>query len=69
MRKVRSLKNVEILKVAFALQVASRKRIIFDHGGKKCRFFLFFIMKLSSTALSYLNAYSILKFAGAFLYF
>ena len=68
MRKVRSLKNVEILKVAFALQAASRKRIIFDHGGKKCRFFLFFIMK-SSTALSYMNAHSILKFARAFLYF
>ena len=39
-----------------------------NHGTKKRRFFLIFTMKLSCTALIYLNAHSTLNFARTFLY-
>ena len=37
------------------------------HGGKKRHFLLIVTVNLPSDALSYLNAHSILNFAGTFL--
>ena len=61
-RKLRSSKKIDILQVALVLRVASWKALFFFHGGKKRCFSLIFFMKLSSAALSYLNAHSTFNF-------
>ena len=69
LKNLRASKKVKTLQVVPFLQVASWKNIISYHGGKKQHFFLIVTMKLPSTVLSYLNAYSPLNFARTFLYF
>ena len=55
--KTEVFRKVDILQAVLVLQVASSKKIFFYYGGKKKHFFFIFIMQLSSTVLSYLNAH------------
>ena len=67
LRKPKSLKRLTFFKQFLFCKLHHEKRFFF-YGGKKQHFFFIFIMQLSSTVLSYLNAHSTLNFAGTFFY-
>ena len=60
-------KKVDILQAVLVCKLHHEKRF-FYYGGKKKHIFFIFIMQLSSTVLSYLNAHSTLNFSGTFFY-